>query len=544
MIPFVNGKHLIRSRRFVSEVDIGMPSRNLKQIAPPCLPSGDGVKRFNMTSHCVGDKSRRGHTEYPDSTSDTEPTWSRVRQLGSGDENHLDLDFDPFSSLQRTPAVPAFTVSPLPPSRFALPVTMSSPRSGSRSPASLSPTFTQAHSSHTPKAHPALSSSHAPEAHTSSSNISPSPLSPGKQLPSGISDYDLVDTEVKFFDPSDKSMCVGVVSGVSSDKIATVQTYVDPQTVIKVRCSRLKLVTPNPSDLVKVVCSTGKLIGRTGKLLSVTGDCGVVQFVSCYGDIGRNLAQVKLASLGKYVKERKDSLLSKYNFHSPSESSILQSAANWSSLAGDPGLNSATPFPISPYPMQLMQTPLTIPPPFTMYNGGSTLLANSTSLSRGISPIPSTANGSQICESLNGQISSSFSLRSLRPFDSGGPVHYKCPKSLSGLPLSFQICPSTEVPKTSSSFLMPPQRSSLSRDTSFQIGQLETVSRGGGRAEKLSGSGKLLSSERQFSSKSSSVHSEVSEILERLVTHQRRYNFKNTGACDKCIGGYCIVKVY
>ena len=303
---------------------------------------------------------------------------------------------------------------------------------------------------------------------------------------------------------------MGVVTKVSSDKIATIKDQSSGKTR-KIRCSDLRLVRPSTNDAVKVVYPNNRILGKIGTLLSVTGDSGVVQFVTINGNIGPNLAQVKLSHLGKYIK--------------PPEPTSLTPGAE---LNGNPTSKSVwgsavlcgTTFPFAPFAV-----PAVPAVPFQLPLGTTV----TTSLPLFGHPLPNS--GSTVNSNITNGLSSP-TLDSART-SSDGLSRHKNP--MSGMPLSFQICPGTSSSSSNSfSFLKdsPLFSKPISRGGGDGVEDGRTSSDGvmrektgfGGGGGFMGGLGGALSFKR-----TSSGPQEVTDIIERLLAHQKRYHVKKEG---------------
>lgn len=323
---------------------------------------------------------------------------------------------------------------------------------------------------------------------TSSTPLTPSPTSPHSSRTFFISYFDLVDTEVKFLDQNHSSR--GIVKKVSSNKIATVLNY--SGTEVKVPCSGLKLVSPAPKDKVKVVCSntgTSKILGKIGTLLSLTGDSGVVDFLPFNGDVSRNLAQVKLSYLAKYLK-----LKTKSHATLPATTCATSTNSIWGSIV----LNGGS-YPFAPYPTL---TSASFPGVLPIVGSSNLSLYNPLALSSAMS----TPSGSSI--------TSSF-----KPFTPSTNDSTRKHNSNLGLPFSFQI---------------PPLNSS-GKNYSFGNSSLQPISRGGTCS---SDSGDKM---RRHSSNG---RQDVAETIDRLLSSQRRYHAnKEGGLVCVCVCDYVHVRV-
>ncbi len=301
---------------------------------------------------------------------------------------------------------------------------------------------------------------------TTSTHLTPSPTSPHSSRTFFISYFDLVDTEVKCADQNH-----GVVKKVSHDKIATVLKYSGSE--VKVPCSELKLVPPISRDKVKVVCSstgTSKILGKIGTLLSLTGDSGVVDFLPFNGAVSRNLAEVKLSYLAKYIT-KSDNLVH----------ATLPATTCTNSIWGSVVLNGGS-YPFAPY----HTLPSTSFPGVLPIVGSSSLsLYNPLALSNAMS----TPSGSSITSS------------SFKPFTPSTNGSTRKHNSNLGLPFSFQVPP-------------------LNSPGTFRTSSLQPISRGGTCSSD--GGGKV----RRHSSNG---RQDVAETIDRLLSSQRRYHTKKEG---------------
>lgn len=311
-----------------------------------------------------------------------------------------------------------------------------------------------------PTSTPVTLSRTPPYAHTTNSS----------QLPS-LSYVDLVDTEVKFSDLNQKKTYYGIVENVSRKRIATVLKCSGDR--VEVHCSQLKLVSPSVKDKVKVVRSamgSSKITGKIGTLLSITltGDSGVVQFFAGSGSACRNLVEVKLSHLAKYVTPTK----------SISEKPLTPSTVSSSSIWGSVVLNNGATFPFAPYPAQATST--SFPTILPVVPPSNLSLYSPASLS---SPMSTPSNG-------NGVTSSAFTPLSLT---TNGAL--KFPAS-TALPFSFHLPPATST-------------------NSFH----QLISRGGTSKDE----------DNTKKRHSSSSHQSVASIIDRLLSNQRRYHANKDG---------------
>lgn len=350
----------------------------------------------------------------------------------------------------------------------------------------------------------------SPHTHPHHSHDSHTPV---QQL--GIAFCDLLDTEVKFTNRKTDHTSRGVVINYElHDKFVTVRKH--SGTIVKVPCSDIKLVTPRSNDKVKVVYSNGgnKILGKTGTLLSVTGDSGVVQFTSHNGNVGRNLAQVKLSHLARYINSQSSTTATPVSCGAPSQPAASSVKPVW----GTAMLKCGTTFQFAPtIPGMAFQTLV----PVMGSTAGSVSLYNPVVLSN-----PATSPNLSGCDGANSPIYEP-------PRQSThGPAHCQIPRT--GMPLSFQIPPSS-----TSKGLYPEQlllgKQSTSTNKSLSSTQLllgtsskssypkqilfgKPISRGGSSSKAVTGS-----------SRRHSTGGDVAEIIERLLSNQRTYHMKKEG---------------
>lgn len=314
------------------------------------------------------------------------------------------------------------------------------------------------------------------------SPTSPYPHTTDSLLFPSLSYPDLVDTEVKCTDLSKGKTFFGVVENVSLSNIATVIKHSGDET--RVHCSQLKLISPVVNEKVKVVRSTmgnSRLLGKTGTLLSTTiaGDRGVVRFFSLSGDAFRNLAEVKLSHLAKFVKATKPKASS-----AKASSSVMSSSSSiWESVV----LNNGASFPFAPFPTQ--PTSVSLPTNFPIVPSSNLSLYDHSSLSSSMST-PSNDN--------------SVSSPAFTPLSvtTNGAVKYP-----STFPLSYQFPPTT------------------SAKNGFSFNQL--VSRGGGsRDDNHTSRDDNHTAKRKHSS---SGNQSVADIIDRLLSNQRKYHAHKDG---------------
>ncbi len=345
-------------------------------------------------------------------------------------------------------------------------------------------TIAKNHYNATEKATTSTLSRSSPFLHTTNSS---------SQLPA-LSYFDLVDTEVKFTDINDKKNFQGIVQSVAWNKIATIIKPCGEK--VEAHCSQLKLISPSVNDKVKVVRSTmgnSKILGRTGTLVSITitGDSGVVQFFAVSGDVCRNLAEVKLSHLAKYTQAPKPKSSSD-NLSASTSTAVSSSPSIWRSVILD---NGAT-FPFAPYPAQA--TSVSFPTILPISSNLSTF--NPASLSY---PLSTPSNNNCV-------ISSAFTP----PLTTnGGPGKYS---TSTAFPFSFKLPSTTDT--------------SVNPFINYQL-----ISRGG------SGSGDNDHTKRRHST---SGHQGVADIIDRLLSNQRRYHAHKDGEFAVCIRIYNYIHVY